>query len=195
MAARCDELSSKVDALFAQWDKPGAPGAAVAVVKGDRLLHAKGYGMADLEHDVPITPKTPFYIASVAKQFTAFAVARLAREGKMTIDDDIRTHLPELHDFGKKITIRHLIHHTSGLREYQGLLVLTGGRDGDVITQKLVLELMRDQRDLNFAPGRRTCLLQLKLRAARDDHRASHARELPRLDGEKRLRASGHVTQ
>jgi CubicO group peptidase (beta-lactamase class C family) len=153
MAAPGDERTAKVDALFANWNKRDSPGAALAVVQGGKVLHAKGYGMADLEHDVPITPQTPFYIASVAKQFTAFAIARLAQQGKLSLDDDIRKHLPELHDFGKTVTIRNLIHHTSGLRDYLILLMLAGGRQGDLITQKDALRLLRGQRELDFPPG------------------------------------------
>jgi CubicO group peptidase (beta-lactamase class C family) len=150
---RGDDLAPKVDALFWRWDKQGSPGAAVAVIPGGEVLLARGYAMADLEHDVPVTPRTPFYIASVAKQFTAFAVARLAREGRLALDDDIRRHLPEMQDLGATVTIRHLIHHTSGVRDYGGLLALAGGRDGDLIRREDVLGLLRRQRGLNFRPG------------------------------------------
>jgi CubicO group peptidase (beta-lactamase class C family) len=148
-------IAAKVDALFAEWAKPDSPGCAVAVVRGGRVLYAKGYGMADLEHNVPITPRTVFYVGSVSKQFTAYAVVQLAEQGKLSLDDEARKYLPELHDFGKPVTIRHLIHHTSGLRDYFELLKLAGTREGDLITQKDLLGIIWKQRELNFPPGER----------------------------------------
>jgi CubicO group peptidase (beta-lactamase class C family) len=148
-----DLIAAKVDALFADWAKPDFPGCAVAVVRGGKILYAKGYGMADLEHDIPITPRTVFYIGSVSKQFTAYAVVRLAGQGKLSLDDDIRKYLPELHDFGQPVTIRQLIHHTSGLRDYFELLSLAGSREGDLVTQKDLLRMIWKQRELNFPPG------------------------------------------
>jgi CubicO group peptidase (beta-lactamase class C family) len=151
--ARGDELAPKVDALFARWDRPESPGAAVAVVKGGKVIHARGYGMADLEHDVPITPRTVFHVASVSKQFTAFGIVLLSEWGRLSLDDDIRTHLKQVPDFGPKITIRQLIHHTSGLRDQWDLAAMAGWRMDDVITQAQILRLVARQRELNFAPG------------------------------------------
>jgi CubicO group peptidase (beta-lactamase class C family) len=148
-------MPAKVDALFAEWAKPDSPGCAVAVVRGGKILYAKGYGMADLEHDIPITPQSVFYIGSVGKQFTAYAVVRLAGQGKLSLDDDIHKYLPELHDFGRPVTIRHLIHHTSGLRDYFELLTLAGTREGDLVTQKDLLRIIWKQRELNFPTGQR----------------------------------------
>lgn len=148
-----NEIGAKVDSLFAEWDKPGSPGAAMAVVQDGKVLYTNAYGTANLELDVPITSQTVFYIGSVGKQLTAFAVALLADEGKLSLDHDIRTYLPELHDFGQSITLRNLIHHTSGLRDYFGLLALAGRRDGDLITQEHVLHAIERQRELNYSPG------------------------------------------
>jgi uncharacterized protein (TIGR03067 family) len=148
-------IAAEVDALFAEWAKPDSPGCAVAVVRGGRVVHAKGYGMADLEHGVPITPRTVFYVGSVSKQFTAYAVVRLAQQGKLSLDDEARKYLPELHDFGKPVTIRQLIHHTSGLRDYFELFKLAGTREGDLITQKDLLGVIWKERELNFPPGER----------------------------------------
>ena len=96
---------------------------------------------------------TVFHIASISKQFTAFAIYLLAQEGKLALDDDIRKYLPELHDFGKTITVRHLIHHTSGLRDQWTLLAMAGWRLEDVIAEKDILRLVWRQSGLNFPPG------------------------------------------
>jgi CubicO group peptidase (beta-lactamase class C family) len=143
----------QVDALFAPWDRPGSPGAAVAVVRDGRVVLARGYGFANLEYDVPIAPSTIFHVASVSKQFTAFAAALLAEEGALSLDDDVRRWVPEVPDFGHTITLRHLIHHTSGLRDQWELLALAGWRLDDVITRDHIFKLLRQQRELNFAPG------------------------------------------
>src|SRR5579862_9812223 len=147
------ELSASVDALFTTWDQSGAPGAALAVVEDGQIVYTRGYGMANLEYAVPITPSTIFHVASISKQFTSFAINLLALEGRLSLDDDIRTHFPEFGDFGKTITLRHLRHHTSGLRDQWDLLQLAGWRMEDVITEQDILDLAWKQRDLNFAPG------------------------------------------
>lgn len=150
-AAASDD--GRVDQLFAAWDRPGSPGAAVTVVRNGEIVHTKGYGLANLEYDIPIEPSTVFHIASVSKQFTAFAVLLLAVEGRLSLDDDIRTFIPELHDFGQTITIRHLLHHTSGLRDQWSLLTMGGWRMDDVITRDQIFRLVMRQRELNFEPG------------------------------------------
>lgn len=151
--AQVDRRAAQVDRLFAQWASAETPGAAVAVVEDGELVLARGYGRANLEYEVMITPQTPFHVASVSKQFTAFAIAMLAEQGKLSLDDDIRQHLPEIPDFGHRITIRHLVHHTSGIRDQWELLVMAGWRIDDVITQEQILSLLRHQRELNFEPG------------------------------------------
>ena len=148
-----DPLSKKVDQLFATWDKPESPGAAIAVIKDGVVVYKRGYGSANLEYNVPITPQTVFHVASVSKQFTAFAITLLASQGKLSLDDDIRKYLNEVPDFGKKITIRHLIHHTSGLRDQWTLLGMAGWRLDDVITKEHIMKMVRYQRELNFDPG------------------------------------------
>jgi CubicO group peptidase (beta-lactamase class C family) len=148
-----DALTKKVDQLFATWDKPESPGAAIAIIKDGAVVYKRGYGSANLEYNVPITPQTVFHVASVSKQFTAFAIAMLASQGKLSLDDDIRKHLPEVPDFGRKITIRHLIHHTSGLRDQWTLLAMAGWRLDDVITKEHIMKMVRYQRELNFDPG------------------------------------------
>jgi CubicO group peptidase (beta-lactamase class C family) len=145
--------TAEIDAVFADWDVAGSPGAAVAVVHDGQVVFRKGYGEAQLEYGIPIAPTTVFHVASVTKQFTAFGIALLEREGKLSVDDDIRTHLPELPDLGAPVTIRHLIHHTSGIRDQWELLAMAGWRLDDVITKDHILGMMRRQRELNFPPG------------------------------------------
>ncbi|PWF48590.1 serine hydrolase [Massilia glaciei] len=146
--------SKQVDQLLEKWDKPGMPGAAVAVIQDGKIVYRRGVGMANIEHDAPNKPTTVFHVASMSKQFTAFAVHLLAQDGKLSLGDDIRKHLPEMRDFGKVITIAQLIHHTSGLRDQWNLLAMAGWRLEDVITEDDVFRLLQRQQSLNFAPGR-----------------------------------------
>lgn len=148
-----DGLATQVDALFAPWDSETSPGAAVAVVKDGKIVYKKGYGMANLEYGIPNTPSTVFHIASVSKQFTVFSVLLLEKEGKLSLDDDIRKHIPEIPDFGKTITLRHLASHTSGMRDQWNLLVMAGWRFDDVITKEHIMKMVSHQKDLNADPG------------------------------------------
>lgn len=142
-----------VDKIFAPWDNSNTPGAAVAVVQNGKIVFKKGYGSANLEYDVPITPKSIFHIASVSKQFTVFSILLLEKQGKLSLDDDIRKYIPEVPDFGTTITLRHLASHTSGLRDQWNLLSMAGWRFDDVITKEHVLKLVSKQKELNFNPG------------------------------------------
>jgi len=148
-----DTLSASVDRIFGGWHRPDSPGASVLVLRNGETVHAKGYGMADLEHGVPIRPTTVFDIASVSKQFAAMAVALLEAEGRLAVDDDVREHIPELPEFGQRITIRHLVHHTSGLRDWPGTLAMAGWDYQDVISFRQILGMAFHQRELNFVPG------------------------------------------
>lgn len=145
--------SQQVDEAFSIWDNAESPGAAVSIMKNGKTLYKKGYGLANLEYAIPNSPETIFHVASVSKQFTVFSILLLAQEGKLSLDDDIRKYIPEMHDFGKKITLRHLASHTSGLRDQWELLVLAGWRIDDVITQDQILKLAYRQTALNFEPG------------------------------------------
>ena len=111
-------ITDRVDALFTQWDKPTTPGCILAVIRDGEFLYKRGYGMADLERGVPITSDSIFDIGSTGKQFTAAVIAILANQGHLILDAPIRKHLPEMPAYADGITIRHLIHHTSGLRDY-----------------------------------------------------------------------------
>lgn len=150
---RQDAEAAKVDEIFAQFDKPGSPGCAVGVYREGELVYSKGYGEADLERGVSITPATVFYVASTAKQFTAMSVWLLARQNRLSLDDDVRKYVPELPAYGTPITIRHLLFHTSGLRDYTDLLELAGRRAEEVSTNADVLELTVRQKRLNFPTG------------------------------------------
>jgi len=148
------DLHEQVDKVFVKWDSTVSPGCALSVIKEGQIIYKRGYGMADLDHDIPINPETVFHVASLSKQFTAAAILLLAQERKLSLDDDVRKYITELPDFGARITIRHLIYHTSGLRDQWALLGLAGWRYSlDLITDDDVLELMSRQKDLNFQPG------------------------------------------
>ncbi|SFE97854.1 CubicO group peptidase, beta-lactamase class C family [Chitinophaga sp. CF118] len=146
------EAGRKVDSLFASYNSH-TPGAAVAIVKDGKVVFQKGYGMADLDHDIPITPQTVFNIASVSKQFTAFAIYLLASEGRISLEDDIRKYITELPDYHTVIKVKHLLGHTSGLRDQAAIGSLAGNSSGDISTTEQILKLTVRQRNLNFTPG------------------------------------------
>ena len=144
-----------VDQLLAPWDRRDGPGAAVAVWRGGRTLLAKAYGMANLAYDIPFTVTTPTNIGSTSKQFTAFAVMLLVDDGKLSLDDDVRKHIPELPDFGKTVTVRNLLTHTTGYREIYNALIL-GARlfgEGDYVSRNEMIALVQRQPSLQNAPG------------------------------------------
>lgn len=151
-SAIADKKTDAVDKLFSQWDKKDTPGCALAVVKDGNIIYKQGYGLANLELNIPITPKSVFYIGSVSKQFVTMCIALLAKQEKLSLDDDIRKFVPELPDYGHPITVRRLIHHTSGLRDYLTLLGIAG-IDYGTYHQDDVVELIARQKELNFAPG------------------------------------------
>jgi CubicO group peptidase (beta-lactamase class C family) len=156
LAAACASQPNRherVDAIFQPWAGRATPGCAVAISRNGFAEYSRGYGMANLEHDVPITPLSIFPAASLAKQFIAFSVGLLAEDGKLSLGDDIRKYLPEIPDYGRTITIAHLIRHTSGLREQGQLLNLAGWRGADLFTEEDILRVLSRQRRLNFEPG------------------------------------------
>lgn len=148
-----DPLAGRVDSLFAGLNRAPQPGLALAVVRDGRVVLRRGYGLADIENRVPIEPATVFDLASVSKQFTGLAVAMLATEGRIGLNDDIRKYIPELPDFGHTITISHLLHHTSGIRDWPGTLSVGGASFADTISLARILSMAYHQRGLNFAPG------------------------------------------
>ena len=149
-----NDLHQRVDGVFAKWDSTVSPGCSLSVIRDGQIVYKRGYGMADLDHDIPITPETVFHVASISKQFTAAAIILLAQEGKISLDDDVHKYVTELPDFGAPITIRQLVHHTSGLRDQWALLGLAGWRYSlDLITDDDVLDVISRQKELNFTPG------------------------------------------
>ena len=148
------DVSDRVEKIFEKWNRTDSPGCALSVIKDGHIVYKHGYGMANLDHNVTITPSTVFHVASMSKQFTAASILLLAQQGKLSLDDDVRKYVPELPDFGSRITIRHLIHHTSGLRDQWDLLELAGWRYSlDLITDEDVMSVITRQKDLNFKPG------------------------------------------
>ncbi len=148
-----NNLNAKVDAVFAQYDKPDSPGCALGVIRDGQIIYARGYGMANLEHNIPNGAKLVYDIGSTSKQFSAASILLLAQQGKLSLDDDVRKHIPQLPAYQKPITIRHLIRHTSGLRDYLTLFSLAGVSFDDTTTEKDALDLILRQKALNFAPG------------------------------------------
>jgi CubicO group peptidase (beta-lactamase class C family) len=144
-----------VDAVFASWDLPGSPGCALAVARDGILSYSSGYGYASLDYDIPISPQTVFDVGSVTKQFTAASLTLLALEGQLSLDDDVRKWLPELPEYEWPITLRHMVHHTSGLRDYLNLFPLAGRGDYYPISHAQILAMMSRQRALVFPPGDR----------------------------------------
>lgn len=148
-------LRSQVDEVFVEWDRDDSPGCTMAAIRDGAVVYARGYGMANLEYGLPLEPSSVFRIGSTSKQFTAMAVLLLAEEGKIALDDDIRKYLPELHEFDPPLTVRQLIHHTSGVRDYLTLMYLSGFRDDDYYTGAEVMEMLARQSHVNFEPGSR----------------------------------------
>jgi len=148
-----DSVTDRVDKLFVQWDKADSPGCALGIIKDGRLVYGHGYGMANLSYGIPIQATSVFLIASISKQFTAMAVLMLVQQGKLSLDDDVRKYVPELPNLGTQLTIRQLLHHTSGIRDEEAMLPLAGFREHDVITERDILDLVAAQKGLNYRPG------------------------------------------
>lgn len=152
-ARAADPSPAAIDSIFARYDRTTTPGCALGVFRDDRIVFARGYGMADLNQGVPIGPGTVFYIASTSKQFAAMSIALLAEEGKVGLTDPVRKWIPELPAYADRVTIANLVHHTSGIRDYLGLWALSGRGIADEIPQEVALDLIARQRALDFEPG------------------------------------------
>ncbi len=148
------ERAARIDSIFSDLNSVHSPGCALGVEEGGRLVLGRGYGMADLDQGVPIRANTVFRIGSTSKQFAAAAIVLLELDGALSVDDEYRTHIAELPDFGESLTLRHVLNHTSGLRDWLGLMSLRG--EGSTLYERQdVLDLMADQDELNFPVGSR----------------------------------------
>ena len=150
---RSANLAKKVDSLLQNWAGKHRPGMAIAVMQNQQVVYQKAVGMANLEYDLPIKTNTRFHVGSVSKQFTAFAILLLEAQGKLSLQDEIQKHLPKLPIFAHKVTIRHLLNHTSGLRDNGDLSHLVGFKEGDEVTFDEMVKLVQQQKQLNFVPG------------------------------------------
>jgi CubicO group peptidase (beta-lactamase class C family) len=148
-----EKTAAAVDEVFADLAKPGSPGCALGVYRDGKIIYEKGYGLANIEENVAIAPTSVFDIGSTSKQLTAASILLLERQGKLSINDDVRKYIPELPDYGQKVTILHLLNHTSGVRDYLTLFELAGVYIDGVTTDDDAVSIISRQRALNFAPG------------------------------------------
>lgn len=148
-----DALEAKLDKVFAPWSRADGPGGLAAVIQDGKIIYAKGFGLASLEFGVPMKPDMASDIGSISKQFTATAILLLAEDGKLSLDDNINKHVPEIPTFGEEITIRHLLTHTSGLRDYITLYALGGNPIDTELSDSRILGIMGRQQGLNAKPG------------------------------------------
>ena len=143
-----------IDAIFSQWNAQ-TPGVALAIVRNEKTIYSRGYGTANLDHAVPIAGNTVFDVGSMSKQFTAACILLLAEDGKLAITDEVRTYIPELPQYERPITIAHLLHHTSGLRDYTALMAIAGLSMEPDYSEAFLLNIVCRQKGLNFPPGER----------------------------------------
>jgi len=147
-----DAAARRIDSIFSRFRVEG-PGCALGVFQSGSIAYERGYGSANIEYGIPITPRTPFIMGSVSKQFTAAAIALLVERGRISLDDDVRKYVPELPDYGQRVTIDELVHHTSGIRDFWALVDAAGMRFDDGYGVDDVVRLAARQRHLNFSPG------------------------------------------
>ncbi len=150
---KTQDVGATVDALFADFGSGNSPGCVIGVVQRGKVMLSKAYGMADLEHRIPLTPQSSFYMASVSKQFMALTMLLLERDGTLRLDESVRKYIPELPSYADEITLRHLLHHTSGVRDYLTLGSLAGYSSDHVWTEQGALRTIARQRHLNFPVG------------------------------------------
>ena len=153
LSAQTRDTNPAVDALFAPWDRPDSPGCTVGVLQNGQFIYRRGYGLANLDYRLPNGPGMVYYVGSDSKHFTAASVALLSLAGRISLDDDIRKYFPAMPDYGKPVTVRHLVYHTGGVRDIYGLMSLAGKRLEDVFPDDEALALIARQKELNFAPG------------------------------------------
>jgi len=151
----CDQTNknAEIDKIFSEWDKEDSPGCALGVIQDRKLIYARGYGMANLEYNIPNSPISVFRIASTSKQFTAACIVLLAEQGKLSLSDNLAMFFPDFPDYAKKITLRHLLNHTSGIRDYLTISYLAGLSEDDYYTDEDIKTWLVNQKDNNFEPG------------------------------------------
>jgi len=142
-----------IDQVFEAWAKPGVPGASLGVIQNEELVYVRGYGLANLEYDIPNSENSVFRIGSTSKQFTAACIVLLSQQGKLNLDASLSSFFPSFPEYADSITLRHLIHHTSGIRDYLQLAYLKGLSEFDYYTDADILNWLANQTDLNFQPG------------------------------------------
>lgn len=152
-ALATDPVGRKVDQLLAAFDKPGSPGCSVGVIRNGSFAYKKSFGYASLELGVPLTPQSVFYLGSISKQFTAASVVLAAEQDYLSLDDDVRKYLPELPDYGHPVTLRQMLHQTSGFRDFFDLIALSGGNPAEIASPADILKLIVRQKGLNNVPG------------------------------------------
>jgi CubicO group peptidase (beta-lactamase class C family) len=152
-----DTQQQKVDRIFADYVKAGSPGCALGVIRDGAFIYRKGYGMGSVELGVPLSPDSVFYMGSVSKQFTAAAVVLAAEQGFLLLDDDVRKYIPEIPDYGHTITLRQMLHHTSGFRDFLTLFALAGRDAGDIHSEAEIIDMIARQERLNNLRGKRGC--------------------------------------
>ncbi len=148
------DTAAAIEKIFSRYNSNSVPGAELAISRNGQVIFSKAWGMADLEHTTPLTTNSVLEAGSVSKQFTAAAILLLEQQGKLSLDDDVRKHIPELPDYGKVITLRHMMQHTSGLKDWGSIMELAGwGRGSRAYTNEYALYVVSKQESLNNNPG------------------------------------------
>jgi CubicO group peptidase (beta-lactamase class C family) len=150
-AFAADVTAERVDHLLAGFDKPGSAGCSVGVIRNGRFIYKKSFGYASLELGVPLTPQSVFYVGSVSKQFTAASVVLAAEQDYLSLDDDVRKYVPELPDYGHPVTLRQMLHQTSGFRDFFDLIALSGGNSAEIGSPADILKLIVRQKEIGRA--------------------------------------------
>jgi CubicO group peptidase (beta-lactamase class C family) len=152
-AFAADDPAQKVSQLFSAFEKPGSPGCSVGIIRNGGFVYKKAFGYASLELGVPLTTESIFYMGSVSKQFTAASVVLASEQGYLSLDDDVHRYLPELPDYGHPVTLRQMLHHTAGFRDFFDLVALSGRKSAELDSAADLLKLIRKQKGLNNIPG------------------------------------------
>ncbi|MCH7784639.1 MAG: beta-lactamase family protein [Bacteroidetes bacterium] len=145
--------SQAIDSIFTEWNKTNVPGCALGIMKEGKLIYAKGYGMANMEYDIPNSASSVFRIGSTSKQFTAACIVLLAEQEKLNLDNTLNQYFPDFPEYAKRITIRNLLNHTSGIRDYLRISYLKGYSHDEYYEDKDIMKWLINQTELNFKPG------------------------------------------